>query len=82
MFFLSIHYLIARVLIQELEKNDAQAENTRKKLKSQINTGAATKFAKQAPKNPRKNKKANKAEAVVEMMETASSSTMEMGKPS
>ncbi|KAH7527866.1 hypothetical protein FEM48_Zijuj05G0012000 [Ziziphus jujuba var. spinosa] len=66
--------------LDELDKNDAQAEDARKKLKSQLNPAAVTKFAK-APKNPRKNnKKANNAEAVVEMMETTSSSTMEMEK--
>ena len=68
------------MLIQELDKNDAQAEEARKKAKSQAKNVPVSKVSRQAPKAPRKNtKKANNAEAVEEITQTFESA-MEIGK--
>ncbi|PON46642.1 DNA topoisomerase II-type [Trema orientale] len=57
--------------LDELDKNDAQAEEARKKAKGQVKNVPVSKVSRQAPKNPRKNtKKANNAEAVEEITQT------------
>jgi hypothetical protein len=70
-------------VIQELQANDAQSEEQRKKMRSKAK-GEAARKSRQAPKNPRKDnkKKANNAESVAETISTSSTtSAMEIGTP-
>lgn len=69
-------------VVQEIEENDIQSEELRKKMRSKAKGGAAIKSRK-APKNARKDnkKKANNAESVAETISTSSTSAMEIGTP-
>ncbi|KAK7826207.1 dna topoisomerase 2 [Quercus suber] len=67
--------------LDELEKSDAQSEESRKKMRGKARGEAAMKSTRQAPKNPRKNnnKKANNAESVAEAV-SSSMAAMEIEK--
>nr|DAD42398.1 TPA_asm: hypothetical protein HUJ06_000628 [Nelumbo nucifera] len=67
--------------LDEQDKNDAQAEDARKELKSRVMSDAGLKVSRQAPKNPRKTnaKKNNNLEPVAESVAASVGSAMETG---
>lgn len=76
----ALHFAYVLIVIQEMDRNDAQAMEIRKQQREKSNNDLKPKISRNAPKAPRNSKKTINAETVTESMDTTSSSTTEVGK--
>lgn len=78
-----VSYILLKILIviQEMDRNDAQADEVRKQQRIK-NNDVKPKISRNAPKAPRNSKKTSNSETITESMDitTSSSTTTEVGK--